>query len=269
MTTRNLLEWLPSIARRVNQARSIFLGLDFDGTLVPICPRPDDVVLSDRVRETLRVLSGLAGVTVMIVSGRSLADVTERVGLPELTYAGNHGLEIRGPGLDFVEPTAAALTAPLREHSARLEELLRDVPGVLVEPKGLTTSVHDRNVPSEFRARVEQTVRDVVARDSDRFVITPGNRVWEIRPRVSWHKGRAILWVLDQPTRQAPPLTFYVGDDRTDEDAFTSLTGGVTVNVGDATTTRASYTLASPAEVEQFLDWLLETLNMAVRRFPW
>lgn len=163
MTTLNLMESLPDIAGRIGRAGSIFLGLDFDGTLAPICPRPDDVVLSDHVRETLSLLAQVSQVTVMIVSGRGLADVSRRVGLPELIYAGNHGLEIRGPRLAFVEPTAAALADRLRGLTSRLEKLLREVPGALVEPKGLTTSVHDRNVAPEFQNRVEQTVREVVA----------------------------------------------------------------------------------------------------------
>ncbi len=109
MTTLNLTESLPEIASRIDRAESILLGLDFDGTLTPIRPRPEEVVLPEPVRAVLARLAGLPRVTLMIVSGRSLGDVASRVGLPQLIYAGNHGLEIRGPGLVFVEPTAALL----------------------------------------------------------------------------------------------------------------------------------------------------------------
>ena len=114
-----------------------------------------------------------------------------RVGLPELIYAGNHGLEIQGPGLDFVEPTAAALIDRLHELTTRLEESLERFPGSLVESKRLTASVHYRNVAPELWDELRQMVQDVVANDADHFVLTSGNRVWEIRPRVDWHKGQA------------------------------------------------------------------------------
>jgi trehalose-phosphatase len=199
----------------------------------------------------------------MIVSGRSLVDVSRRVGLPELIYAGNHGLEIQGPGLVFLEPTAAARAERLGKLTAPLEALLQDVPGALVEPKGLTTSVHDRNVPSEFQDRVAQVVRDIVARDPDHFILTTGRRVWEIRPRVSWHKGQAVHWVLQHLGNSSEGLVFYIGDDRTDEDVFASLPDGVTVKVGNAPTTHARYKIPDPTAVEKFLNWLLEQVSDA------
>ncbi|MFO0890497.1 MAG: trehalose-phosphatase [Isosphaeraceae bacterium] len=266
MTPDSLLDRLPHLGDRIDRARSIFLGLDFDGTLAPICSRPEDVVLPDAVREALRRLAGRPNVTVMIVSGRGLTDLIARVGLPELLYAGNHGMEILGPGIQFLEPTACSLAEPLREHTSSLRDRLRGIPGALVEPKGLTTTVHDRNVAPELRAHVEQIVREVVGGDPDRFVATPGRRVWEIRPRVAWHKGRAIEWVLHRLDTPAPRLEFYIGDDRTDEDAFASLPDGVTVKVGETRETLARYTIADPEGVGRFLGWLVERLSGPTRR---
>jgi trehalose-phosphatase len=263
------MDRLPEIAARIDRAGRIVLGLDFDGTLTPIRPRPDDAVLSDTVRDLVRRLALVPRVTVVIVSGRNLAEVSARVGLPGLIYAGNHGMEIRGPGLSFIEPTADALIGPLEEHTRKLKERLAAVPGALVEPKGLTTSVHDRNVPDEHRDALAAAVREVVAADAGRFVLTSGHRVWEVRPAVSWHKGQALLWILDHldnddDNATADRLVFHLGDDRTDEDAFASLPDGVTVKIGppDAPT-RARYRLDDPAAVEHFLTWLLDHMNPA------
>jgi trehalose 6-phosphate phosphatase len=264
MTTRNLMESLPEIACRIDRAGTILIGLDFDGTLTPIRAHPDEVALPEPVRAVLTRLACLPRVTLMIVSGRSLMDVASRVGLPELFYAGNHGLEIRGPGLVFVEPTAAALIDRLQELTKQLEELLTDVPDALVEPKGLTTSVHYRNVPPELWDELAHVVRHVVASDPDRFVLTAGRRVWEVRPRVSWNKGRALGWVLQHLGDPAHRLVFYLGDDRTDEDAFAWLTDGVTVKVGRVpSSTHARYQLADPAAVQRFLTWLVEKRSPA------
>jgi trehalose 6-phosphate phosphatase len=99
--------------------------------------------------------------------------------------------------------------------------------------------------------------------------LTAGHRVWEIRPCVSWHKGRAVGWVLQHLDDPAHRLVFYLGDDRTDEDAFASLANGVTVNVGHVQSpTHARYQLADPAAVHGFLVWLAEKLCPAERPFP-
>jgi trehalose-phosphatase len=262
--TTNLLESLPEIAGRMDRAGPILLGLDYDGTLTPIRPRPDEAVLSDHVRGILARLACVPRVTLMIVSGRSLADVADRVGLPELIYAGNHGLEIRGPGLVFVEPTAAALVVPLRELTMRMQEHLGEVPDALVEQKGLTASVHYRNVSPELWDELIRVVQFVVASDPDRFVLTAGHRVWEIGPRVSWDKGQALNWVAQHLGDLACRLVFYLGDDRTDEDAFVKLREGVTVKVGrPPLSTRARYHVADSAGVERFLAWLADKLSPA------
>ena len=91
--------------------------------------------------------------------------------------------------------------------------------------------------------------------------VLPGRRVWEIRPRVSWHKGSAVNWVASHLEDPDHRLVFFIGDDRTDEDAFASLPEGVTIKVGRAASTQARYQLADPAAVELFLAWLLEKLS--------
>ena len=222
MTAHDLRDSLSELVHRIDQAETLLLGLDFDGTLTPICPKPDDVILAEPVRALLARLSSLRRIRVLIVSGRSLVDVAGRVGLPDLIYAGDHGLEIRGPGFFFVEPTAAALADRLRELTIRLEELLADIPGALVEPKSLTTSVHYRNVAPEHRDRLARIVHETVDADATRFVLTTGHAVWEVRPRVTWNKGDASCgssarsrttrpdwfstWVMIEPTKMPSPV---------------------------------------------------------------
>jgi trehalose 6-phosphate phosphatase len=261
MTALDLIDSLPELARRIDRAETILLGLDFDGTLTPIRQHPDAAVLSEPVRVLLGRLARVARMTLMIVSGRSLADVASRVGLPELIYAGNHGLEIKGPGVDFVEPAAAALAGQLRELTERLERLLAEIPGALVEPKGLTTSVHFRNVSPEHTDLLARIVRETVESDPTQFVLTAGHAVWEIRPPVRWHKGDAILWVIRRFKAGSNPLVFCLGDDRTDEDAFASLPDHITVRIGSPDhPTLARFRLPDPDSVHLFLEWLADRL---------
>jgi trehalose 6-phosphate phosphatase len=261
MARRNLFESLDEVGGRIDRAGSILIGLDFDGTLAPIRPRPGEAVLEEPVRAVLARLDRLPRVDVMIASGRSLADVRSRVGLPQLIYSGNHGLEIHGRGLTFVEPVARAAAAPLHELCQRAETLLASVPGVVLEQKGLTASVHYRTAATERWDEIAQIARHLVASDPDRFVLSAGHRIWEIRPRVAWHKGKAVNWVVEHLEDPRRRLVFYIGDDRTDEDAFASLPDGITVNVGRGAPSQARYELTDPAAVELFLRWLLEKLS--------
>ena len=261
MSACELMDHLPEIAARIEQSTAILVGLDLDGTLTAIRPRPKDVVLEPRVREILGRLSNMDRVIVAIVSGRSLVDVRQRVNLPGLVYAGNHGLEIHGPGIDRVDPAAAALADRLAVLTNEIQTRLGHIAGAEVEAKGLTTSIHYRNVGQRQRDELDQIVRQAVDREEGRFIVSSGRRIWEILPRESWHKGDAMKWISSR-LGGPPPLVFYLGDDRTDENAFAALPEAVTVKIGDgAGPTKARYALADPEAVHRFLHWL-------ARRFP-
>lgn len=260
--SRPLLDHLAEVGDRVASASGLLLYLDFDGTLAPIAEGPSLAELPPATRELLAELSSQAHVQLAIISGRSLADVQSRVGLPPLIYAGNHGLEICGQGFHFVEPVAAARAESLGSLSAELSLGLRHIPGIAVENKGLTASIHFRRVAPAALAEVTRTVVATVAPYNHDFVLTLGKKVFEIRPRVDWDKGSAARWINDRIGEQNS-LSVYIGDDETDEDAFAALTGGITVRVGLPAQTRAEFHLAGPAEVYQFLRWLARATRNA------
>jgi trehalose-phosphatase len=113
---------------------------------------------------------------------------------------------------------------------------------------------------------VSGLVRETVASEPENFVLTSGHCVWEIRPRVSWHKGEAIRWLAGHLAASAAPLVFYLGDDRTDEDAFACLPGAMTARIGDRTVpTAARYWLPDPQAVFVFLDWLARSSPLSTR----
>src|SRR5205085_6274271 len=102
--TGPLFHNLNSIGARVTAAAGVLLFLDFDGTLSPIVDIPEKATLPDETRDILIRLNRRPRFNLALISGRSLADVEQRVGLPDLIYAGNHGLEIRATGLRYTEP---------------------------------------------------------------------------------------------------------------------------------------------------------------------
>ena len=135
--------------------------------------------------------------------------------------------------------------------TARLDHIA----GVLVEPKGLTASIHYRRVDPADRDEVERVVRSVISDDHSNLVVTPGKMVWEVRPKVGWNKGTAVRWIRERLGLNRA-TTFYLGDDRTDEDAFAEIGRFVTARVGAPRPTRAGYLVADPEEVAEFLLWL-------------
>lgn len=255
----HLLHIWPSIHEQLLRASQVLLLFDYDGTLTPLMPTPDEADLPEQVRDRLATLAAGGKYIIGVISGRSLADVSAKVGIPGMIYAGNHGLEIQGPGLDFVHPEAAEQAGVQAQVSAELQSALSEAPGVIVEPKGLTLSVHYRATPVENVKVVEETFARVVAPyvESGIARITYGKKVLEVRPNLPWGKGKAISML--QETYPQASLTCFFGDDRTDEDGFEVVqeSGGITVLVGPARQpTVALYRVDSPEEVALFLGLL-------------
>ena len=240
----------------------MLLALDFDGTLAPIVPVPDEATLLPGARAAIGRLLERDDMLVAIVSGRALADARNRVGFDSIYYAGNHGLEIEGPDVERIHPEAVATVEVVAGCRKALEQEFRNEPEVLVEDKHLSLSVHFRLVRDEAR---EQDIRARVERccgGRDRLRLMDGKKVVEVRPRVEWDKGRATTFLVDTllgDNRTAPVI--YIGDDRTDEDAFAALRGrgeGVLVAKELSDESAATAFVRSPDEVVELLDALAE-----------
>lgn len=247
-------------AARMRQAELIVLLCDFDGTLSPIASRPEIPRLSPTSRQVLHTLAEDSRVAVGIVSGRALRDLRGRVRLPGIYYAGNHGLELDGPGLRFLHPRAAAARPVLLRIARELRKGLRGVGGVLVEDKTLTLSLHLRRVPEARRATVQdvftQSVRPFLKQKAIR--VTRGKMVLEVRPAVAWDKGSAVRLIRQAVgrNRSSRRMIFcYLGDDETDEAAFRALRKeDLAVFVGGRKQgSAASFYLRDPGEVTEFL----------------
>jgi trehalose 6-phosphate phosphatase len=144
------------------------LLFDYDGTLTPIVARPEDAVLDAGVRDLLAALAAQDRYIVGMVSGRGLEDLEERAAVPGLIYAGNHGLEICGPDLEFVHPGVAASSRTLDEAFGLLTASVARFPGARVEHKGASLTVHFRAVADavapQVEAAAEETVRPLAER---------------------------------------------------------------------------------------------------------
>lgn len=252
---RYLFEHREEVERRMGN-RELILFLDYDGTLAPIADTPAKAAVSQEVRSILQRIALLAPLGV--ISGRALADLRHRVDIDGIMYAGNHGAEIcientvtRAPG---AEKSAHALGKVLE----RLRTALSTVAGVVVEDKGITASIHFRQVDQAREGDVLRIFWDI-ARDYLRdFRITTGKKVLEIRPHGAWDKGQAVACIMELKGRGKMPI--YVGDDTTDEDAYLAVSGcGLSISIGP--NARSDYFLRDQEEIAAFLAWIAEVLD--------
>lgn len=249
---------MPDLGERIRNSAHVLIGLDYDGTLTAIVDEPADALMPISMREVVRALAQRQNVSVAVISGRAQGDLRNLVAIPGVIYAGNHGMEISGPGISFIEPDAQAAVPALHVLAQEIESRLRHIEGAVVEDKGLTLSIHHRRVAPVEGEKVWQTVQEIVAPHQDRFHVTLGDKVYEIRPHLRWHKGSAIAWIKAH-IGDPDTLVIYIGDDTTDEDAFRALgDGAITIRVGDDAQTAARFLLPDPATVQRFLLWVDE-----------
>jgi trehalose 6-phosphate phosphatase len=251
------LEHVQEIAGR---SGGVAVFLDYDGTLTPIVSQPENVWLSDSMRQTLRELAARAPVA--ILSGRDLDDVRRRVDVDSIVYGGSHGFDIAGPG-GLRTQIATEFLPNLGMAEKELHEALDGIPGARVERKRFSIASHYRNVKENDVPALERAVRAVTARHPELRRID-GKKVYELLPDIAWDKGKAVIWLLETlglDRQNVRPV--YIGDDRTDEDAFRALQqSGIGILVSEQSQpTAASYSLKDPAEVERFLRAVLATLT--------
>jgi trehalose-phosphatase len=237
----------------------LFLCLDYDGTLAPIVTRPED---SRPTAELLALLAALVkrpNVTVAIVSGRSLADLRALLPLPGLAYVGTHGCEVGAvDGKTRVLVPGAVVSLAIARLRQDFAPILVDTPGLFLEDKRYALALHYRLAQPQDAWAIDAFLAAV--REYQRKGITleviHGKKVIEVRP-VGSSKGKAVQFLL--AGEHANTLPIYIGDDVTDEEAFTALSErGLTIVVADPPRmSAAQYYLLDTREVIRFLSTLI------------
>ncbi|KAK8492884.1 hypothetical protein V6N13_046648 [Hibiscus sabdariffa] len=248
------------------KGKRVVVFLDYDGTLSPIVEDPDKAFMSAEMRMAVREVA--KHFPTSIISGRSREKVKEFVQLSNVYYGGSHGLDILAPpraakSFDKKEnevafqPAKSFLPA-IQEIAIELDDTIREIPGARLEDNKFCISVHYRQVLPEDQEILKEKVKTLVENRPE-FCLTEGKMVLEVRPSISWNKGDALNYLLDtlgfNDAEDVLPL--YIGDDRTDEDAFKVIAGrreGFPIIVSSIPKdTIAWYSLRDPSEVLAFL----------------
>ncbi|CAI7856776.1 unnamed protein product [Closterium sp. NIES-54] len=280
------------------EGRQVAVFLDYDGTLSPIVDDPDKAFMSSAMRAAVRGVA--AHFPTAIISGRGREKVLSFVQLPELYYAGSHGMDIMLPACKKGEaeaegegegdaegegtgggPSKGAQIVDEKGHHVvlfqpasrfaglmnqvcdELRERLKGVQGAHVENNKFCVSVHFRRVPEELWEQQAEVVTQLVAQHP-KLRTSHGRKVLEIRPVVDWDKGKAVSYLLTTLGLSGDDsvLPVYIGDDRTDEDAFKMLQErgsgcGIIVSAAPKPSA-ATFSLRDPSEVMDFLQKLVK-----------
>ena len=240
---------------RLAADQHLLLLTDFDGTLSELVAMPDEATVSTAVRAEMAALSALDSVTFGVVSGRRLVDVEARVHPVAEFVAGLHGLEIRGVNAEFHHQALHAVV-PVVDGVVRLaRRQLSWCPGIYIEDKAYAVTCHVRLSPRDLGDRALEEFEALARPQLEARVLRAlaGARALELLPCVDWHKGRAVAWIRERVSAHisSQVRVVYLGDDRTDEDAFAALREeDIAIGVGERPhTPLIDWRLAGPASV--------------------
>ncbi|XAR62972.1 Trehalose-phosphatase [Bertholletia excelsa] len=260
----------------IAKGRKIVVFLDYDGTLSNIVDNPEKAFMTKKMWMAVHDVAQCFPTA--IISGRSRDKVYDFVQLDNVYYAGSHGLDIAAPlhSSNYGDPkhqtrvtdrkgNEVVLFQPAKKYLPVIQKIISalnektgGIKGVMIENNKFCISVHFRHVHDEDLGTLQKLVNSVV-REFKEFRISKGKKVFEIRPDMEWNKGHAVNYFLDTlglgTSNDILPL--YIGDDRTDEDAFKAIRnrgeGYPIVVSSNPKDTMALFSLRNPLEVRKFL----------------
>jgi trehalose-phosphatase len=253
-------DWVEAVLIAYRAGRSLALLFDYDGTLAPIAPKPVLATLSEGVRKLLRELARRDDVTIGIISGRGMADVSAMVGVEGLYYAGCGGAEIDLLGVRVDAPLSLKMREVLGAAEREIRNDLARFPGVWVEPKRHGFTVHYRGAaPSTaqaFHGHLGRLMTPIPELRHENIC-----QAYEVGPADGWDKAIAVARILATAPHNAIPV--YFGDSENDLPgmAVVSGVGGLTVAIGETVAHAARYRLDSPEVLHADLYRLSASLN--------
>jgi len=245
------------LADRIQLSRRVAVFLDFDGTLVNIAPLPDEVRLAPATRRVLRRLVRHPRVTLVVISGRRRAELWRYIGLRGIHYFGLYGWERSRHSRLPVSAFSA-----LRRAKIELSVQLGSIPGLWIEDKRLSLSVHLLGVSPALQRQARQQLNSLLLPFQKSLRLIENLRDSEIVPRCISGKGEAVERFLATPALSRA-LPIYFGDDLSDEPAFQAVGKGISIRVGARRTTRARYLIRGPSEVTDVLTRVEAALKLS------
>lgn len=246
---------LKTVKRKIEAAENLFLFLDYDGTLAPFNPEPLSAYALPQIEKSLDIIKSKENYYLSLVSGRRLSELKNMIHLEDTSFAGSHGLEIE---LCFengvIYPYQTKSIDPLsKKNYDQVKRNYQKADDIKVEDKGFGLALHFNSL--EKQKEHENKLDSLFSGSA--YQLLSGRKIIEIRPE-GWDKGKAVNYMtqkLKENYDLDSALRIYIGDDRTDEDAFRVLDDGITVYVQNDSNlnTRAEYYLKDPEDTAKLL----------------
>jgi len=241
------------VLRKLREAASVAFFLDYDGTISPRVPRPEQAELAAGVSSSLERLARNTCAWTAIISGRRREDIAQRIHVGGVRYLGLYGWETDDRLRILRAAQIAVRCAYERVMSSPLSKS-----GLLIENKDVSFTAHFGDASAAECRRAIEIVRGAIRDLHPRPRLFRNSCSVEVLPSGWENKGGAVRRELRR-TELRKALPVYFGDDLSDEPAFAAAQAGITVRVGDTRRTLARYWVRSPAEAAKALK-LMEVL---------
>lgn len=241
----------------------LVLLFDYDGTLTPIVEHPWQAQLAPSTRELLSELAAQPNVHVGVFSGRRLDELEQLVNLPQLSYCGLSGIEMRLDGNLQVHPTASERVPLIDEITRRLAAIEHVYPGAWVEHKRYGFTVHYRGVEAALLEEVRKRIMGFLESWSRQLRIIEAPMAVEALVGGTWTKGEAVRKMLELVGE--PAFAFYAGDAPNDQEAMDAVTahGGIALGVGPLAPTSVTAHVEDPETLVSCFHALLYAIEGA------
>lgn len=246
---------LENFKENIKKAENVFLFLDYDGTLAPFHPLPEEAYALENSIEMLKKLSEKEKYKISFVSGRKLSGLQKMLEIENANYAGSHGLEVK---LNFEDKITYPfqnnkIKGKSKELYQKTKEKYELMDKVKLEDKGFGIALHCSS--EEKKKEIESSLKAAFSETA--YQVLVGRKLVELRPE-GWEKGKAVKYISEKMKDQFNinnNLTVYIGDDRTDEDAFRAIESGISIYVknDDNLDTAAGYYLKDPEDTAKLL----------------
>jgi len=216
--------------------------------------------ISDAMRDTVKKLAEKFPVS--IVSGRMREDVQNLVGIEGLFYAGSHGFDIKGPDFEVIQPKAKEVIPLVEKIIVDLHTQLDKIEGAIIEAKKFSVAVHYRMVEEGSQVvKIKGIVDSIIAENKKDLRLLSGKKVFELLPNMEWDKGKAIRWIVkSMKVDWQNTSVVYIGDDTTDEFAFSAIrTRGTGILVSSIDkNSLAHFKLNSPNQARELFEQIIK-----------
>ncbi len=254
---------IDKITSLLENNRPKLLILDFDGTLAPIVETPRKAKLPKKTKDVLQKLAQKSGFHLAVISGRELSDIKSKIGITNIIYGGNHGLEGEILEKRFIHPAVKKAAPIIKNIFIKAGEIAQKYKGIFIENKKAAIGFHyrmaERNKIKEIKSLLEDLLKGF--HDHKLISVIEGKEEIDILPKTDWGKGHfAELITKDISARtKLHPIVIAIGDDATDENAFKNLKNEITIVVGKKPASKAKYYLENLEDVFRFLKTLIKT----------